>query len=89
MRQIPVERGHLVFGDGIFEAFERRLLGGFGCGRIGKSEDVLGEREQRILHVLGIGTHLGGFDVDGSRVGEGEFQVKIEWLWCFGVFLSC
>ena len=34
------------------------MLGGFGGGWVGESEDVLGEREERILRILGIGTHL-------------------------------
>jgi len=30
------------------------LLDCFGCGGIGKSEDVLGEREERILRILRV-----------------------------------
>jgi hypothetical protein len=47
-----------MLGDSILKAFERGLLDCFGRGGIGKSEDVLGEREQRILRILGIGTHF-------------------------------
>ena len=47
-----------MFGDRILKAFEGGLLGCFGCRWIGKSEDVLGERQKRILRILRIGTHL-------------------------------
>lgn len=47
-----------MFGDRILEAFEGDLLGCFGCRWIGKSEDVLGERQKRVLRILRIGPHL-------------------------------
>jgi hypothetical protein len=43
-----------MLSDRILKALEGSLLDCFGCGGIGKSEDVLGEREERILCVLGI-----------------------------------
>jgi len=47
-----------MFGDRILKAFEGGLLGCFGCRWIGKSEDVLGERQKRVLRILRIGPHL-------------------------------
>lgn len=51
MRQVSVERRHFVFGDGILETLEGGILCGFGCCWIRESEDVLGEREERVFGV--------------------------------------
>lgn len=65
-----------MFGDSILEALDGRLLGWFGSGRIGKGEDVLGKRQERIFRILRIGTHLGQSvrGVDGRLCG-------LLWLW--------
>jgi len=59
------------------------LLGGFRGGRIGESEDVLGEREEGIFRVLGIGTHL---ELRGGRWWtEWDLRGEMCGLYWFGV----
>ena len=60
MSQVPVERRHLVLGDGILDRLEGGLLGLFGGGGIGELEDVLRQLEVRVLGEL-RGTHFGRF----------------------------
>jgi len=43
-----------MLADSILKALEGCLLDCFGRGGIGKGEDVLGQREKRILRILGI-----------------------------------
>jgi hypothetical protein len=58
MGQVPVERRHLVLGDGILDRLKGGLLGLFGGGGIGELEDVLRQLEVGVLGELRI-THLG------------------------------
>jgi hypothetical protein len=51
MGEVPVERRHLVFGDGILDRLERRLFGGLGSGGIGELEDALRQLQVRVLGV--------------------------------------
>jgi hypothetical protein len=60
MGQVPVERRHLVLGDGILDRLEGGLLGLFGGDGIGELEDVLRQLEVGVLGELRI-THLGAF----------------------------
>lgn len=65
--EVPIERCHLVLGDGILDGFERGLFGGFGSGGIGELENVLRQLQIGVLGKLRI-THLDGrVGTEGGR----------------------
>jgi len=59
-----------MLGDRILKRLQRRLLDWFRRRGIGKSEDMLGNREKRILRILRIGTHLDGRGKDSGGATE-------------------
>lgn len=58
--KISVERSHLILCDSILESLYSSLLRDFSGITVCEGENVLRQRQQWPLHVLGVGTHDGG-----------------------------